>query len=154
MAFIAFRMTFASILDFRFNHIRLPRTTSLFLRRKAHESSSAAANVSPVFRYSPGGEIGELKGDELPFSREGGWGWGVGEGAGGAPFDATAMGGSMGGGGGHGFGRGGMGGGGGGLTGNGAGGEYTTNGVSGHNNGGLLGQRTGHGLNGNGRTAV
>lgn len=143
MAFIAFRMTFASILDFRFNHLRLPRTTSLFHRRSAHEASSSSASVSPVFRYSPGGEIGDLKSDDLPFSREGGWGWGVGEGAGGAPFDATAMG-SMGG---PGFGRGGNGGSGGPGYGAGSGGAgYATNGsgLSPHNGAGngLTGRHT------------
>jgi len=131
-ALVAYRMTFASVWDFRFNHIRLPRTTSLFLRKSTHLNSSAASTVSPIFRYSPGGQIGELSSSELPFSREGGWGWGIGEGAGGAPFDATAMGAA------------GPGGSGGGMSGMGGGALGRAEaGLNGHN-----GTTSGHGLNG------
>ncbi|QRV85870.1 hypothetical protein RhiJN_13888 [Ceratobasidium sp. AG-Ba] len=85
-AIVAFRMTFASVWDFRFNHIRLPRTTSLFLR---HPSSTGDANMGPSFDYAPRAAT-----DMLPFTREGGWGWDSFEGVNGAPFDASANGGA------------------------------------------------------------
>ncbi|KAG8743887.1 hypothetical protein FRC10_011177 [Ceratobasidium sp. 414] len=81
-AIVAFRMTFASVWDFRFNHIRLPRTTSLFLRQP---SSAGDANMGPSFNYTP-----QAATDMLPFTREGGWGWDSFEGVNGTPFDASA----------------------------------------------------------------
>lgn len=75
-------MTFASIWDFRFNHVRLPRTTSLFMRR-------SSGDVGPSFNYAPSAATGML-----PFTREGGWGWDASEGVNGAPFDASKFGGA------------------------------------------------------------
>lgn len=80
-ALVAFRMTFASVWDFRFNHVRLPRTTSLFLRKP---SSMGSANMGPSFDYAPSAAT-----EMLPFTREGGWGWDASEGVNGAPFDAA-----------------------------------------------------------------
>ncbi|EJD02077.1 acid phosphatase/Vanadium-dependent haloperoxidase [Fomitiporia mediterranea MF3/22] len=94
-AFVAFRQTFASVWDFRFNHIPLPRTSSLFLwhgLQSAHGSpplSGFAAN-GPFFtyRWQPAGAV--LPSWSLPVAREGGWG-SLEEEHVGAPFDATAM---------------------------------------------------------------
>ena len=80
-ALIAFRQTFASIFDFRFNHILLPRTTSLF-----HRTVAAGTNVGPYYSYD--GFAGSTEMD--PFTREGGWG-GDQEGYIGAPGDATVL---------------------------------------------------------------
>ncbi|KAF8758393.1 Acid phosphatase Vanadium-dependent haloperoxidase [Rhizoctonia solani] len=80
-AIVAFRMTFASVWDFRFNHIRLPRTTSLFMRRPYADSDGS---MGPSFDYSMGTAT-----EMLPFTREGGWGWDASEGVNGAPFDAA-----------------------------------------------------------------
>ncbi|KAG8869272.1 hypothetical protein FRC20_001762 [Serendipita sp. 405] len=78
-ALVAFRSTFASVWDFRFNHVLLPRTTSLFLRRPMQDAGAL------TFGY----ELGE--GVQWPVvTREGGWG-DVQEQLGGAPFDASAM---------------------------------------------------------------
>ncbi|KAG8809839.1 hypothetical protein FRC17_003217 [Serendipita sp. 399] len=78
-AFVAFRTTFASVWDFRFNHVLLPRTTSLFLRRPMEEKGLQ------TFGYVLG------EGVSWPVvTREGGWG-DVQEQVGGAPFDASAM---------------------------------------------------------------
>ncbi|KIK63855.1 hypothetical protein GYMLUDRAFT_162573 [Collybiopsis luxurians FD-317 M1] len=61
-ALVAFRQTFASIFDFRFNHILLPRTTSLF-----HRQPVLPAGVQyPFFTY-------QVATGDLPFTREGGW---------------------------------------------------------------------------------
>jgi len=79
-ALVAFRQTFASVWDFRFNHILLPRTTSLFLRHP---------QTQDVFVYAPGLST-EMRSENLPFTREGGWGL-AGTGQVGAPFDATAL---------------------------------------------------------------
>lgn len=79
-ALVAFRQTFASVWDFRFNHILLPRTTSLFLRHP---------QTQDVFVYAPGLST-EMRSDNLPFTREGGWGL-AGTGQVGAPFDASAL---------------------------------------------------------------
>ncbi|KAJ7063056.1 acid phosphatase/Vanadium-dependent haloperoxidase [Mycena amicta] len=79
-AIVAFRSTFAAVLDFRFNHILLPRTTSLFYRQPA-------ANILPFFDYS---QHSEFTSAQLPFTREGGWGSGA-ESSVGAPGDATAL---------------------------------------------------------------
>jgi len=46
-AFIAYRKTFAAIWDFRFNHILLPRSTSLF-HRKAVDDGIATSR----FQYT------------------------------------------------------------------------------------------------------
>ena len=104
-AFIAYRMTFASIWDFRFNHVLLPRTTSLFMRRPAADVGAL------TFGYGLG-ESGQW-----PFTREGGWG-DEKEVRSGAPFDASALGG----------------GGGGGILGGGGGATTRTNGTSGMHN--------------------
>lgn len=82
-AFVAFRQTFASVWDFRFNHLLLPRTTSLLHRTPYYSGSSPA----PSFSYQP---QAELLSYNLPVTREGGWGWGQ-EAVVGAPFDATAL---------------------------------------------------------------
>ncbi|KAJ7581014.1 phosphatidic acid phosphatase type 2/haloperoxidase [Mycena floridula] len=82
-AIVAYRMTFASTFDFRFNHIILPRTTSLF-----HRTPYFAQHAQyPFFNYRP---FPEVTSTELPFTREGGWGWGQ-ESFVGAPGDATAL---------------------------------------------------------------
>jgi diacylglycerol diphosphate phosphatase / phosphatidate phosphatase len=90
-AFFAFRQTFASVWDFRFNHIVLPRTTSLFHRTPYTGAFvSPATNpgqATPYFTYAPPAALAH----NLPFAREGGWGWGN-EAVSGAPFDATALG--------------------------------------------------------------
>lgn len=112
-ALVAFRQTFASVWDFRFNHIPLPRTSSLFLRRGIQSSSGAVPHAGfaadgPFFtyRWQPAGAV--LPSWSLPMTREGGWGT-LDEEHVGAPFDATAMGlGGLGGGRGGGF-RGGVG---------------------------------------------
>lgn len=75
-AFIAYRMTFASIWDFRFNHVLLPRTTSLFMRTPAADAGIL------TFGYGLG-ESGQW-----PVTREGGWG-DEKEVRSGAPFDAS-----------------------------------------------------------------
>ncbi|KAJ6513847.1 phosphatidic acid phosphatase type 2/haloperoxidase [Mycena vitilis] len=80
MALVAFRQTFAAILDFRFNHILLPRTTSLLHRRPSPD-------MGPFFDYAP--QL-EYTSTQLPFTREGGWGWGQ-EACVGAPGDATVL---------------------------------------------------------------
>jgi len=80
-AFIAFRMTFASVWDFRFNHVLLPRTTSLFLRRPLEGAGAL------TFNYAPGAA------GQWPATREAGWGE-MNEAANGAPFDASAAGGA------------------------------------------------------------
>jgi diacylglycerol diphosphate phosphatase/phosphatidate phosphatase len=82
-ALVAFRMTFASIWDFRFNHLLLPRTTSLFQR------TPLQGGVAPFFSYAPGLDMGS---SNLPVTREGGWGWsGDQEATVGAPGDATVL---------------------------------------------------------------
>ena len=83
MALVAFRMTFASVWDFRFNHLLLPRTTSLFQRKPLQ------GGVAPFFSYAPGMDMGS---SHLPVTREGGWGWnGDQEATVGAPGDATVL---------------------------------------------------------------
>ncbi|KAG8897996.1 hypothetical protein FRB99_007730, partial [Tulasnella sp. 403] len=74
-AIVCYRATFASILDFRFNHIVLPRSYSLLARNHPPQK----------FGYSPADIT-----DQLPFTREGGWG--QFHGFTGAPFDASALG--------------------------------------------------------------
>ncbi|KAG5645844.1 hypothetical protein DXG03_005186 [Asterophora parasitica] len=83
-AAVAFRQTFASILDFRFNHLLLSRTTSLFHRAPFLPSASH----TPYFTYEP---TTKWTSADLPFTREGGWGWGEGEAFVGASEDATAQ---------------------------------------------------------------
>jgi membrane-associated phospholipid phosphatase len=80
-ALVAFRQTFASIWDFRFNHILLPRTSSWFLR-------SPVANFGPQFFTYQWQNSGAVALDAYrPFTREGGWGT-MSEEHVGAPFDA------------------------------------------------------------------
>ncbi|TDL27193.1 acid phosphatase/Vanadium-dependent haloperoxidase [Rickenella mellea] len=82
-AFVAFRQTFAAVWDFRFNHIHLPRTTSLFHRsHKGPTGISGKAGFMKFYTYQ--GPLGEL-----PFTNEGGWDTMV-EPVG-APFDATSV---------------------------------------------------------------
>ncbi|KAH6897983.1 prenyl diphosphate phosphatase [Coprinopsis sp. MPI-PUGE-AT-0042] len=80
-AFIAFRQTFAAIWDYRFNHILVPKTSSLFARKAALHFDA------PYFTYQPSYD-GHSQ--DLPFSREGGWN-DASAGANGAPGDATAL---------------------------------------------------------------
>ena len=62
-ALVAFRQTFAAIWDFRFNHVLLPRTTSLFHRQPyPGRGLSYAYELTPPFLTY-----------ELPTSHEGGW---------------------------------------------------------------------------------
>jgi len=82
-AFVAFRQTFASVWDFRFNHLLLPRTTSLLHRTPYY----SGASPTPSFSYQP---HAESLPQNLPVTREGGWGWGQ-EAVVGAPFDATSL---------------------------------------------------------------
>lgn len=82
-AFVSFRQTFAAIFDFRFNHLLLPRTTSLFHRAPYLPVSSSG----PFFTYQPSLQYG---GAGLPFTREGGWGWSK-EQVAGAPGDAIVL---------------------------------------------------------------
>lgn len=84
MATIAFRQTFAAVFDFRFNHLLLPRTTSLFHRTPYFRTGTQF----PFFTYQPSPEFMSV---QLPFTREGGWGWGQ-ESYVGAPGDATSLG--------------------------------------------------------------
>ncbi|KIJ37717.1 hypothetical protein M422DRAFT_177715 [Sphaerobolus stellatus SS14] len=90
-AFVAFRQTFASVWDFRFNHLRLPRTSSLFVRHGINNQG-----LGDFFTYYPQNEI---RSSTLPVTREGGWGRGAAEATVGAPGDATVLygGGSLGG---------------------------------------------------------
>ncbi|KAI5454400.1 hypothetical protein NCC49_004453 [Naganishia albida] len=77
-AFIAYRKTFAAIWDFRFNHVLLPRSTSL-LHRHASEGMlskfSYTVQESMIYR---------------PFTNEGGWH--DSEAYAGAPSDAVGLG--------------------------------------------------------------
>jgi len=82
-ALVAFRQTFAAVFDFRFNHILLPRTTSLFHRQPFF----ATQDSGPFFDYAARPEYTST---QLPFTREGGWGWGQ-EAFVGAPGDATVL---------------------------------------------------------------
>jgi membrane-associated phospholipid phosphatase len=83
-ALVAFRQTFASTFDYRFNHILLPRSTSLFHRMPF----LPFPNQGPYFTYH---YVNEFSPRDLPVSREGGWGYGGGEAVNGAPGDATAL---------------------------------------------------------------
>ncbi|KII88787.1 hypothetical protein PLICRDRAFT_54613 [Plicaturopsis crispa FD-325 SS-3] len=83
-ALVAFRQTFAAVYDFRFNHLLLPRATSLFHRTPFLPFS----NAGPFFTYQPGAEY---LSSTLPVTREGGWGRGGGEAFVGAPGDATVL---------------------------------------------------------------
>ncbi|KAF6754613.1 lipid phosphate phosphatase 1 [Ephemerocybe angulata] len=93
-ALVSFRQTFASLTDFRFNHILLPRATSLFHRTPHLPVRSTGSTVTPTgrgawFTYEP---LEAFLPRDLPVGREGGWGYGRGAGAGsfGAPGDASA----------------------------------------------------------------
>ncbi|KAL1680871.1 phosphatidic acid phosphatase type 2/haloperoxidase [Schizophyllum commune] len=99
-AIVAYRQTFAAILDFRFNHILLPRTTSMFHRmpyfpERAMTDGRAGGLMQqlPYFNYHPGYDYTTAS---LPFTRDGGWGWGQ-EAFAGAPNDASSLGGFAGG---------------------------------------------------------
>ncbi|KAK1923276.1 phosphatidic acid phosphatase type 2/haloperoxidase [Papiliotrema laurentii] len=78
-AFIAYRKTFAAIWDFRFNHILLPRSTSLF-HRKAMDDRMPTHK----FDYTPAEAL-----EQRPVAGEGGWrrDWTTA----GAPSDAAAL---------------------------------------------------------------
>ncbi|KAI0317759.1 phosphatidic acid phosphatase type 2/haloperoxidase [Amylostereum chailletii] len=82
-AFVAFRQTFAAVWDFRFNHLLLPRTSSLFLRNPA----ALGGSPLPYFTYQ-GTPMNSSA--ALPFTREGGWAWGN-ESFLGAPGDASVL---------------------------------------------------------------
>ncbi|KZV88427.1 acid phosphatase/Vanadium-dependent haloperoxidase [Exidia glandulosa HHB12029] len=69
-AFVAFRQTFASVWDFRFNHLLLPRGGPAYFEYTFHADAVSS---------------------QLPFTRSGGWGVGAREAANGAPFDASGM---------------------------------------------------------------
>ena len=72
-AFSAYRMMYASIWDFRFNHIPLTR--------------------NQPFTYGAGGSFGGFSGfHDVVFTRRAGWGTKESFGIGGAPFDASAYG--------------------------------------------------------------
>ncbi|KAF5330479.1 hypothetical protein D9619_005984 [Psilocybe cf. subviscida] len=130
-AIVAFRQTFASVTDFRFNHLLLPRSTSFFHR----SPFLPTANRGPFFDYQP---MQEFASHDLPVSREGGWGYGGGEQFSGAPYDASAMNAGM------------MGGSG--FGGNGAGMLGHKGGMMGGNGNGVLGHQDGTttGMNGTG----
>jgi hypothetical protein len=83
-ALVAFRQTFASVFDFRFNHLLLPRATSVF----HHQPFLPVSGRGPFFTYQSTPEIVSY---DLPFTREGGWGYGGGEQTVGAPGDATVL---------------------------------------------------------------
>jgi hypothetical protein len=68
----------------RFNHVLLPRATSLFHRRPFFSSADSV----PFYDYAPRPEYTST---QMPFTREGGWGWGQ-EACVGAPGDATVLG--------------------------------------------------------------
>ncbi|RDB23993.1 putative lipid phosphate phosphatase 3, chloroplastic [Hypsizygus marmoreus] len=80
---VAFRQTFAAIFDFRFNHLLLPRSTSLF-----HRTPYLPSAAGPYYTYRPPKEWTSV---DLPFTREGGWGWEQGQAYVGAPGDATVL---------------------------------------------------------------
>jgi len=81
---VAFRQTFASIFDFRFNHILLPRATSLFHRADLSHGNRGGS----FYTYQP---TSALLPRDLPFAREGGWDQPFGQQSAGAPGDATAL---------------------------------------------------------------
>ncbi|WVR08637.1 hypothetical protein IAU60_005694 [Kwoniella sp. DSM 27419] len=78
-AIIAYRKTFGALWDFRFNHILLPRSTSLFHRHAVNNEVSTSR-----FSYTPQESM-----VQRPTAGEGGWrkDWG----SAGAPSDATVM---------------------------------------------------------------
>ncbi|KAJ3523864.1 hypothetical protein NMY22_g11249 [Coprinellus aureogranulatus] len=84
-ALVAFRQTFASITDFRFNHVLLPRATSLLHRKTPF---TPVTGRGPFYPYDA--EPAFLPRD-LPVAREGGWTYGAKEQVGGAPGDATVL---------------------------------------------------------------
>jgi diacylglycerol diphosphate phosphatase / phosphatidate phosphatase len=82
---VSFRQTFAAIWDYRFNHILLPRATSVFHRQPyiPVEGQGESYTYQPMAPVLP---------RDLPFTREGGWGEEVGGPQfAGAPGDATAL---------------------------------------------------------------
>ncbi|EAU88054.2 lipid phosphate phosphatase 1 [Coprinopsis cinerea okayama7 len=72
------------IFDYRFNHLLLPRATSLFHPRPYLPVSGRGAyyTYQPVTAFMP---------HDLPVAREGGWGYGIGQHTSGAPGDATIL---------------------------------------------------------------
>jgi len=106
-AFVSYRQCFASVWDFRFNHILLSKRTSLFIRHPAggnfarfpYSLDSTTPDLANESSGSHGGLLNNEKHDQqstvgrgydAPFSREGGWGHGVGDS--GAPGDALRSG--------------------------------------------------------------
>ena len=94
-AFVAFRQTFASVWDFRFNHVLLPRTSSLFFKggvNKVKEGEGVRLNElnKPFYGYRLREFGEEVPPWALPVSREGGWN-SLGREQIGAPFDASAL---------------------------------------------------------------
>jgi len=88
-AIVAFRQTFASVWDFRFNHLLLPRSYSLFHRSPLRSATGQANTSSVCFPYqlqTPSGA--EVVSYMLPVAREG---W-IPDASmcSGAPFDAAA----------------------------------------------------------------
>ncbi|KAF5311860.1 hypothetical protein D9619_003775 [Psilocybe cf. subviscida] len=95
-AIIAFRQTFASVTDFRYNHILLPRSTSLFHRQAYLRHGGSKGPFCP-YQVSAADELASYN---LPVTREGGWGYseersrGVSDGEAqyaGAPWDASSF---------------------------------------------------------------
>jgi len=72
-AFVAFRQTFASVWDFRYNHLLLPR---------------GGRGGRDYFEY---GYSADILPADLPFTRHGGWDIGAREAMNGAPGDASAF---------------------------------------------------------------
>ncbi|PPR04965.1 hypothetical protein CVT24_010423 [Panaeolus cyanescens] len=87
-ALVAFRQTFAAIWDFRFNHILLPRATSLL-----HRSAQVGAGAAPFYPYQVNQSLAPR---DLPFTREGGWADGAPQHFG-APGDVSGFSAGMGG---------------------------------------------------------
>ena len=53
-AFVAFRQTFASVWDFRFNHVLLPRTSSLFFKGGVNEvKEGEGARLNGLNKHDP-----------------------------------------------------------------------------------------------------
>ena len=94
-AFVAFRQTFASVWDFRFNHVLLPRTSSLFFKggvNEVKEGEGVRLNGlnKPFYGYRSREFGEEVPPWALPVSREGGWN-SLGREQIGAPFGASAL---------------------------------------------------------------
>ncbi|KAH6919092.1 lipid phosphate phosphatase 1 [Coprinopsis sp. MPI-PUGE-AT-0042] len=84
-ALVSFRQTFAAIWDHRFNHILLPRATSVF----HPQPYIPVEGRGESYTYKP---MAPALARDLPFTREGGWGEEVGgPHFAGAPGDASAL---------------------------------------------------------------